>query len=338
MGSEQPGEEPAAPAGTMRAVVQDRYGPVDQLRLVHMERPTIADDEVLVQVEAAGVDRGTWHTVTGRPYLIRLGFGFRGPKGRVIGLDVSGTVEAVGSGVTRFAPGDQVFGIGRGSFAEYATAREDKLAHRPANCTPAQAAVLLVSGGTALQALQDTGRVEAGQQVLVIGASGGVGSYAVQLAKAFGAEVTGVCSTSKIDLVRSLGADEVLDYTKDDVTDGSRRYDLVLDIGGRRSLPRLRRALTPKGTLVTIGGEGGNRWTGGFGRSLRAPVLSLFVGQRLTMLITKERASDAERLAELVEAGKVTPALERTFPLDEAADAVRHVEAGRARGKVAITI
>jgi len=339
MGSTEPGAAPASAGGTMRAVVQDRYGPPDRLRLAQVDRPTISDEEVLVRVQAAGVDRGTWHVVTGRPYLMRvLGFGFRGPKNPVMGLDVSGTVEAVGAGVTRFSPGDEVFGISRGSFAEYAAAREDKLARRPADCTPLQAAVLPVSGGTALQALHDAGRGEAGQRVLVLGASGGVGSYAVQLAKAAGAEVTGVCSTSKVDLVRSLGADEVLDYTRDDVTDGTRRYDLVLVIGGNRSIPKLRRALAPKGTLVIVGGEEGGRWTGGFGRSLRAPLLSPFVGQRLTMLVAKERAADCERLAELVQAGKVTPAIDRTFPLEQAADAVRYVEAGKARGKVAVTI
>ena len=274
---------------------------------------------MLIRVHAAGLDRGTWHMMTGRPYLMRvLGFGFRGPKNPVPGIDVAGTVAAVGSAVTRFAVGDEVFGMSRGSFAEYAAAREDKLAHKPANLSFEQAAVVPISAGTALQAL-DAGRVERGQQVLVIGASGGVGSYAVQLAKALGAEVTGVSSTAKVDLVRSLGADHVLDYTQDDFADGTRRYDLILDIGGNPPLSRLRRALTPTGTAVIVGGEEGGKWTGGFGRSLRAPLLSLFVRQRLTMLASKERASDLERLAPLIEAGDVTPSIDRTYPLERGA-------------------
>jgi NADPH:quinone reductase-like Zn-dependent oxidoreductase len=277
--------------------------------------------------------------MTGRPYLMRLiGFGFRRPKNRVPGLDVAGTVVAVGAAVSRFAAGDEVFGISRGSFAEYAAAREDKLARKPANLSFEQAAVVPVSAGTALQALTDAGRVQPGQKVLVIGASGGVGSYAVQLAKAFGAEVTGVCSTGKLDLVRSLGADHVIDYTRDDFADGTHHYDLVLDIGGNNRLSRLRRALTRTGTLVIVGGEEGGRWTGGFGRSLRAPALSLFVSQRLTMLASKERASDQERLTELIEAGKVTPSIDRTYPLDRVADALHHLEAGAVRGKVAVTV
>ena len=277
-------------------------------------RPAIADDEVLVEVRAAGLDRGTWHMMAGQPYLLRvIGFGFRRPKNLVPGLDVAGTVAAIGSAVTRFPPGDEVFGISRGSFAEYAAALEDKLAPQPANLTFEQAAVVPISGGTALQALT-AGRVEDGQRVLVIGASGGVGSYAVQLAKAFGAEVTGVCSTAKLDLVRSLGADHVIDYTREDFADGGPGYDLILDVGGNSPLSRLRRALTPNGTLVIVGGEEGGKWTGGFGRSLRAPLLSPFVGQRLTMLASKERATDQERLTPLLEAGTLTPTLDRTSP------------------------
>jgi NADPH:quinone reductase-like Zn-dependent oxidoreductase len=277
--------------------------------------------------------------MTGQPYLMRiLGFGFRKPKNRVPGLDVAGTVQAVGSAVTRFAPGDEVFGISRGSFAEYAAVREDKLAPKPANLTFEQAAVVPISAGTALQALTDAGSVQPEQRVLVIGASGGVGTYAVQLAKAFGAEVTGVCSTAKLDLVRSLGADHVIDYTQQDYADGTNRYDLILDIGGNSSLSRLRSALTPSGTLVIVGGEEGGKWTGGFGRSLRAPLLSPFVGQKLTMLASKERASDQERLTPLIEAGKVTPSIDRTYPLDHVPEAMRHLETGRVRGKVVITI
>ena len=331
--------ETGAAASTMRAIVQDRYGSADVFVLAQVARPEIADNEVLVHVEAAGLDRGTWHMMAGRPYLLRLlGFGFRRPKNRVPGLDVAGTVVAVGSSVTRFSPGDEVFGISRGSFAEYAAVLEDKLARKPANLTFEQAAVVPISAGTALQALTDVGGVEQGQQVLIIGASGGVGSYAVQLAKAFGAEVTGVCSTAKLDLVRSLGADHVVDYTRQDFAGGSSRYDLVLDIGGNSSLSRLRSALTPTGTLVIVGGEEGGKWTGGFGRSLRAPLLSPFVRQRLTMLASKERAGDLERLSPLIEAGMVVPSIDRTYPLDRVAEAMRHLEAGEVRGKVAITI
>ena len=264
-----------AATNTMRAIVQDRYGSGDVFRLEQIALPQIAHNEVLVQVQAAGLDRGTWHMMAGQPYLLRLlGFGFRAPKNRVPGLDVAGTVAAVGTSVSRFSPGDQVFGISRGSFAEYAAVREDKLARKPANLTFTQAAVVPISAGTALQALTDAGSVKQEQRVLIIGASGGVGSYAVQLAKAFGSEVTGVCSTAKLDLVRSLGADHVVDYTRQDFADGTNKYDLILDIAGNSTLSRLRSALTPTGTLVIVGGEEGGKWTGGFGRSLRAPLLS----------------------------------------------------------------
>ena len=277
--------------------------------------------------------------MAGRPYLLRIiGFGFRRPKNRVPGIDVAGTVVAIGFAVTRFAAGDEVYGMSRGSFGEYAAALEGKLAIKPANLSFEQAAVVPISAGTAIQALLDAGRVEQGQKVLILGASGGVGTYAVQLAKALGAEVTGVSSTAKLDLVRSLGADHVLDYTQDDFADGGRRYDLILDIGGNPTLSRLRRALTPAGTAVIVGGEEGGNWTGGFGRSLRAPLVSLFVRQRLAMLASKERASDLERLTPLIEAHQVTPSIDRTYALDEVPEAMRHLEAGDVRGKVAITI
>jgi NADPH:quinone reductase-like Zn-dependent oxidoreductase len=327
----------ASTVSTMRAVVQDRYGTPDVLRVEQTARPQIAPDEVLLRVHAAGLDRGTWHLLTGRPYLMRvMGFGFRGPKNRVPGLDVAGTVVEVGAAVTRFVVGDEVFGISRGSFAEYAAAREDKLAAKPANLTFEQAAVVPISGITALQALRDAGRIQAGQRVLVIGASGGVGSYAVQLAKAFGAEVTGVASTPKLDLVRTLGADHVVDYTHEDFADGSRRYHLIVDIGGNSTLSRLRRALTDRGTLVIVGGESGGRVTGGFGRQLRAVAISPFLTQRLTMHTTRERGADLTRLTELIEEGHVTPSLERSHSLAEVADALRHLEAGTVRGKLAV--
>jgi NADPH:quinone reductase-like Zn-dependent oxidoreductase len=326
-------------AATMQAIVQADYGSADVLGIGEIDRPTIQDGEVLVRVHAAGLDRGTWHLMAGRPYLLRLmGYGFRTPKNRVPGLDVAGTVVVVGAQVTRFAVGDQVFGISRGSFAEYACAREDKLAHKPANLSFDQAAVVPVSGLTALQSLCDVGRVESGQHVLVIGASGGVGTFAVQIAKAIGAQVTGVCSTAKVDLVRSLGADHVIDYTHDDFADGSRRYDLVLDIGGNSRLSRLRRALTPSGTLVIVGGEDGGRWTGGFDRQLRALALSTVVRQRLTVKVPKEHYADLERLAQLIEGGELTPVIDKSYPLDQVPDAMRYLEAGHARGKVVITV
>jgi len=329
----------ARPSTSMRAIIQNRYGSADVLRLEQTDLPEIAEDEVLVRVRAAGIDRGTWHMMAGRPYLMRvIGFGFRGPKNQVPGLDVAGTVAAVGSAVTSFSTGDEVLGISRGSFAEYAAARQDKLSSKPVNLTFVQAAAVPISAGTALQALVDAGRVERGQRVLVIGASGGVGSYAVQLAKAFGSEVTGVCSTAKLDLVTSLGADHVVDYTRQDFAECTSNYDLIIDIAGNSSLPRLRRALTPTGTLVIVGGEEGGNWTGGFGRSLRAPLLSPFVGQRLTMLASKERASDLERIRPLIEAGKVMPSIDRTYPLAHVPEAMRHLKAGGIRGKAVITI
>lgn len=334
-----PTTKPAgAPIRAMRAVVQDSYGDTDVLRLERVEIPRPAATEVLVRVQAAGLDRGTWHLLTGRPYLMRiLGFGFRRPRNRVPGLDVAGTVVAVGDAVTRFAVGDEVFGVSRGSFAEYAVAREDKLAAKPAGLSFDQAAVVPISGMTAVQAVRDAARVRPGQRVLVIGASGGVGSYAVQLAVAAGAEVTGVASTAKLDFVRSLGATRVVDYTREDFSAGDPRYDVILDIGGNATLTRLRGALAQRGTLVIIGGEDGGRVTGGFGRSLRAVALSPLVRQRLTMLASRERAADLVPLTDLIESGDLTPPLERVYPLEQVAEAIGHLEDGAVRGKVAIS-
>ena len=325
---------------TMRAIVQHRYGTraADVMRLERTARPAIAANEVLVRVRAAGVDRGTWHLMAGQPYLMRvLGFGFRRPKGQVPGMDVAGVVVATGSQVTRFAAGDEVLGIGRGTFAEYAAAPEAKLVRKPPALGFQQAAVLTVSGLAALQGLRDAGQIKAGQKVLVIGASGGVGSYAVQLARVLGAaEVTGVCSTAKAGLVRSLGADRVIDYTREEVADGSRRYDLILDINGSTPPSRLRRALTPRGTLVIAGGEGG-RWTG-MGRQLRALALSAFVRQRLTTFISTQRLADIEELSKLAEGGQLTAPLDRSYPLAEAPEAIDRLSAGGARGKIAVTV
>ncbi|MFD3695329.1 NAD(P)-dependent alcohol dehydrogenase [Streptomyces sp. NPDC058646] len=323
----------------MRAVVQDVYGPPEVLRLEEVDRPVPGKGEVLVRVHAAAVDQGVWHLMEGRPYAVRAaGFGLRAPKARVRGMDLAGRVEAVGPGAGRFRPGDEVYGEGKGSFAEYAVAKESRLAPKPRNLDFDAAAALPVSACSALNALRDAGGVRAGQSVLVIGASGGVGSYAVQLAKAFGARVTGVCSTAKADLARSLGADEVVDYTREDPVDGRRRYDLILDIAGNRPLGALRRALTPRGTLVIVGGEGGGRWIGGNDRQLRALLLSPFVGQRLRPLASVVRHGDLEVLTGLVEAGSVTPAIGRTYPLDGVPDAIRHLRAGHARGKLVIRV
>ncbi len=328
----------------MKAIVQERYGSAEVLELREVDRPAVGADDLLVRVHAAGVDQGVWHLMAGQPYLVRLmGVGFRAPKIPVRGFEVAGTVDAVGENAAGFQPGDDVFGScegsGSGSFAEYACARADRLAPKPANLGFEQAAAVPVSGVTALQALRDKGEVRPGQRVLIIGAGGGVGTFAVQLARAFGAEVTGVCSTAKQELVRSLGAVRAIDYTRQDFCDGRDRWDLILDTAGNRSLSHLRRALTPHGTLVIVGGEGGGRWLGGFDRqAVRAPVLSLFVGQRLRSLIGAVRADDLQVLRELIEAGEVTPVVDRVYPLSEAADAVRYLRGGHASGKVVLSV
>jgi NADPH:quinone reductase-like Zn-dependent oxidoreductase len=332
------GNTPATPEGTMRAVVQDAYGSPEVFRLAQIRIPEVADNQVLIRVHAAGLDRGTWHLMVGQPYVLRLALGFRKPKNPVPGLDLAGTVVSVGSAVSKFSPGEEVFGTGHGSFAECTVAPEDQLARKPRGLSFEQAAVVPVSGLTALHALTDVGSVEAGQRVLIIGASGGVGSYAVQLAKALGAEVTGVSSTAKLDLVRSLGADHVIDYTQEDFADGAERYDLILDIAGNPTLSRLRRVLTPSGTAVIVGGEQGGRLTGGLDRQFRAVALSLFVRQRLTFFVSKERGSDLERLTEFIEAGKLMPSIDQIFALDKVPEAMRHIAGGKVRGKIAVTI
>ena len=324
---------------SVKAMVRDTYGSSDVLELRDIDKPEIGDDEVLVRVHAAGVDRGVWHLMTGLPYPIRLaGYGLRAPKNPVLGMELSGVVETVGKNVSRFQPGDEVFGIGKGSYAEYARALEDKLAPRPANLTFEQAAVVAISGSTALQALRDHGRVEPGQEVLIISASGGMGTYAVQIAKAFGARVTGVCSTTKVEMVKSIGAGHVIDYTREDFAKGDQRYDLILDIGGNSSLRRLRRALASRGTLVIVGGEGGGRWLGGTDRQLRALALSRFVGQKLGTFINKENHGDMLVLKDLIESGKVAPVIDRTYPLAEVPEAIRYLQEGHAQGKVVIHV
>ena len=324
---------------TMRAVVQDAYGQkaADVLRLERIERPEAGEGEVLVRVRAASLHIGDWHVMSGLPYLLRVvGFGLRAPKARVRGMDVAGTVEAVGAGVVRLKAGDEVFGVCQGAFAEYAATPQDLLALKPGNLTFEQAAAAPTSGVAALQALRDAGGITSGQQVLLVGASGGVGLLAVQIAKSYGAEVTGVCSTAKVDLVRSVGADHVIDYTHGDFTRSGQRYDLILDMGGNRSLSRLRQALRPGGTLVSVGSEQGNRWVGGRGW-IQAMLLSRFV-RSLRPLASSPNQSDLEFLRGLLEAGTITPVLDKTYPLEEVPHAIGYLKAGHARGKIIITV
>ena len=323
----------------MKAIVQDRYGTADVLELREIDRPEVGDDEVLVRVHAAGVDPGVWHLMTGLPYLIRIaGYGFRAPKSPVRGNDLAGRVEVVGKDVNQFQVSDEVFGTADGTFAEYVSAKATKVALKPANLSFEQAALVPTSALTALQGLRDHGEARPGQRVLVIGASGGIGTFAVQLAKAFGADVTGVCSTSKVDMVRSLGADQVLDYLRDDLTTMAQRYDLILDMAGNRSLSTLRRALRSEGTLVIIGGEEGGRWLGGTDRQIRALLLSPFVRQRLRTFVAKQSAEDLAVLKELIESGKVTPVIDKTYALSEAAEAIRYLDEGHARGKLVLSV
>ena len=323
----------------MKAIVQDEYGSPDVLRVGEIDNPKVGDGEVLIRVHAAGVDPGVWHLMAGLPYFLRLmGYGLRAPKTRVPGNDFSGRVETVGKEVTQFQPGDEVFGFCQGCYAEYACARADKILAKPANLDFEQAAAVPTSAITALQGLRDKGEVAAGQKVLIIGASGGVGSFAVQLAKVFGAEVTGVCSTPKMDLVRSIGADHVVDYTREDIAQTGERYDVILDTAGNRSLANLRGALTPRGTLVIVGGEDGGKWLAGTDRQLRAALLSPFVSQRLRSFVAAARLKDLEFLKGLLESGKVTPVIDRTYPLAEAPEAIRYLMGGHARGKLVLTV
>jgi len=324
---------------TMTAVTQRRYGSADTLTIEQIARPQLGEREVMIEVVAAGLDRGVWHLMTGTPYLIRLlGFGLLKPKQPVPGMDVAGRVVEVGSSVGRFAPGDEVMGIAQGSFAEYAVADADKLAPKPSTVSFEHAAASTISGITALQALTKVGRVEAGQRVLVVGASGGVGSFTVQIAKTLGAVVTGMASTDKLDFVRSLGADDVVDYTRTDLTEIDGRFDVIIDIGGRNPLSKLRHVLTPTGTLVIVGGEDGGRFTGGIGRNIRAILSSMFTKQRLTFFISSESREYIDPLVEMVASGAIAPAIGRQARLDEAPDAVREMEAGTATGKTVIVV
>jgi NADPH:quinone reductase-like Zn-dependent oxidoreductase len=323
----------------MKAIVQDRYGSADVLRLRSVDDPVTGEDEVLIRVRAAGCGPDVWHLMTGLPYFARLFPQVRNGRGVPRGRDVAGVVEAVGANVAGLAPGAEVMGVVEGSFAELAVGAADKLVRKPARLSFAEAAAVPISGLTALQAVRDVAKVRPGRTVLVVGAGGGVGILAVQIAKAFGATVTGVCSESKADLVRSVGADDVIDYTREDFADGRRRWDVIIDTAGLRSLRGLRRALAPHGTLAIVGGDGGGKVTGGFFRQiLRAPALSLFTRQRLRPVMVKEDREDLQALAEMIDAGRITPVVGTTFALVDAADAVRELEGGHARGKIVVTV
>ena len=322
----------------MKAIVQHKYGsPVDVLELKDIDKPVAKDDEVLVRVHAAPVPGDDWHIVRGWPLLARPAIGLLKPRNTVPGLDMAGHVETVGKNVKQFQPGDEVFGWCKGAFAEYVSVSEDALALKPANLTFEQAATVPISAFTALQGLRDKGQIQPGQKVLIIGAAGGVGTFAVQIAKSFGAEVTGVCSTRNVDMVRSIGADQVIDYTQEDFTQSGQRYDLILDMVGNRSLSDCRRALSPRGTLVLVGGRGG-RWLMGMDRWVRALVLSPFVSQRLRQLIHTDSKEDLLVLKELIEAGEVTPVIDQRYGLSEVPKAIRNTEEGHTRGRVVITL
>ena len=319
---------------TMRAVVQEQYGAPDVLRLAEIDRPSIRDDQVLLRMQAVSLNPFDWHEMTARPFLMRFGTGLLSPKQPVRGVDVAGQVEAVGASVTRFKPGDEVFGWCRAGLAEFVAAGESHLVKQPAGITPEQAASIPIAGFTALQGLRDLGRLRAGHRVLVIGASGGVGTFAVQIAKALGAEVTGVCSTRNLDLVRSIGADHVIDYTHEEATEGDYEFDVIFQLAGTQSPAKLRRILEPDGTLVLSSGEG--RFSG-VDRIIRAWAAAPFVSQRQVTWVAKNRLEDLEALAELIEAGHLTPVIDRAFPLEQTVDAMRYVEAAHTQGKVVVT-
>lgn len=326
----------------MKAVVYTEYGPPEVLEVRDLKKPEPTDDQVLIKVHAAAVNPYDWHFIRGTPYVMRMMIGgLRKPKDPRVGVDYAGTVEAVGKNVTQFKPGDEVFGNRSGAFAEYLCARADRaIALKPANMTFEQVAGVPVAGLTALQGLRDHGKVQRGQKVLINGASGGVGTFAVQIAKALGAEVTGVCSTRNVDLVRSLGADHVIDYTKEDFTKGEQRYDVILDNVGTQPLSGFRRVLTENGICVIIGGGGPNdgKWVGPMSRPIKAKLMSPFIKQKIGMMMAEGKPEDLKFLADLMQSGKVTPVIDRTYPLSEIREAVRYVETGRARGKVIITV
>lgn len=320
----------------MKAIIYRAYGSPDVLTFEELEKPTAGDDEVLIRIRAASVNPLDWHLLRGEPYLIRAMTGLSKPKATCPGVDLAGEVEAVGRNVTELRPGDEVFGASRGAFAEYAAAAASKVVRKPADLTFEQAAAVPVAGVTALQGLRDRGRLQPGQKVLINGAAGGVGTFAVQIAKSFGADVTGVCSTRNVDMVRSLGADQVVDYTREDFARSGQRYDILLDCVGNRSLSDCRRAVSSGGNYVMVGGAGG-RWIGPLGRSLRAVLWSPFMSQNLLMFLAKTKREDLVILKELMEAHKVTPVIDRRYPLRQVPEAMRYLEEGHARGKVVVT-
>jgi NADPH:quinone reductase-like Zn-dependent oxidoreductase len=323
----------------MKAIWQNVYGSPDVLQVLDIPQPVAGDGEVLIQVRAASLHIGDWHVMTGLPYMLRvIGFGLRVPNAHVRGVDVAGTVSAVGNNVTEFKVGDDVFGTCAGAFAEYACAAEGNVAHKPANLDYADAAAMPTSSFAALQALRDRGEIKAGQRVLIVGAAGGVGMFAIQIAKSFGAEVTGVCSTSKTEVVRSLGADHVIDYTKEDFTRSAEPYDIILDVGGSRTLSDLRAVLKPSGVLVLIGGEGGGRVLGGTGKWIHALALSPFVSQRLRPLSTVPNKRDLLAVKALIEAGNLKPVIDRAFTLSEVPNAFRYLATRRGQGKIVVTM
>lgn len=319
----------------MKAIIQEKYGTIDVLLASDIEKPLVGDNDVLIRVQAASVHLGDWILITGRPYVMRMATGLRRPKNSVPGTDVSGVVETVGKDVRRLRPGDAVFGWCQGAFAEYAAAPEDQFVAKPAALTFEQAAAVGVSASTALQLLRDNGKLQAGSTVLINGASGGVGTFAVQIAKAFGAQVTGVSSTKNLDLVRSIGADHVVDYTKEDFTMGERRYDLILDNVGNHSMARTRRALKPTGLLIS---NGGGHSDGKLARTLRTMLASMLVRQQAAPSVKTQNPADLLALKELVEAGKLTPVIDSRYPLKETAQAISRVASGHARGTIVITV
>jgi NADPH:quinone reductase-like Zn-dependent oxidoreductase len=321
----------------MKAIVQPHYGSPDVLQLRDVDKPVVKAEEVLVRVRAAAVNIGDWHLMRGQPYVVRLVAGLRGPRREIPGIDIAGRVEAVGEKVQQFRPGDEVFGWCRGAFAEHACAAAGNLLPRPSNFTPEQAAAVGDSALTALAAVRDQARVQPGQAVLINGASGGVGTFAVQIAKACGANVTGVCSTANLDMVRSLGADQVIDYTKEDFLESGQRYDAMLDLVGSRSLSDCRRALTRRGTYVVVGVKEMGRWLG-LGRQFRALLLSPFVRQRMRVFVVRHTRAGLADLKELVEAGKLTPVIDRRYPLTEVPEALRHQGEGHPRGKIVVVL
>jgi NADPH:quinone reductase-like Zn-dependent oxidoreductase len=322
----------------MKAIVYQKYGSPDVLKVEEVDKPAVPEDGVLVRVRAASVNPADWHAMRGEPYIARIAFGLRKPKERFLGLDMAGQVEAVGENVTQFQVGDEVFGASKGACAEYASAGEKNLVTKPARLTFEQAAAVPVAAVTALQGLRDHGQIQPGHNVLINGASGGVGTFAVQIAKSFGATVTGVCSTSNVDLVRSLGADRVIDYTEKDFSQGQERYDLMLDIAGSRPWSQLKRVLDAKATLVVIGGPSPNHWLGPVSHLLKVRLASAGGSRKVAFFVAAINKEDLVFLQGLLEAGKVTPVIDRTYPLSETPDAMRYLEAGHARGKVVITV